>query len=291
MKDNVEDIYPLSPMQAGMLFHSLYDSASRTYFEQMHCALRGKLNVAAFERAWQKVTERHPILRTAFVWEGLEEPLQVVQRQVELPLMSFDWRDLSRDQQEAQLDTFLQADKAQGFALSQAPLMRLALMQTGADTHYFVWSHHHLLLDGWSLPLLLQEVFAFYEAHQQGQAIQPESARPYRDYIAWLQERDAAQAESFWRRTLKGFAAPTPLVVDRKLKDETEYAVERTRLSAEITSALQSLARAQQVTLSTILQGAWAILLHRYSGEEDVVFGATVSGRPADLPGAETMVG
>ena len=288
---DIEAIYSLSPMQQGMLFHSLYAPASGMYVEQMSCVIEGGLNVPAFERAWGQVVARHSILRTAFTWKRLDKMLQVVHRQVEVPLAQSDWRDLSPAEQQAQLDAFLKAQRAQGFDLSRAPLIRLALMRTGDDAYYFVWCHHHLLLDGWSLPLILKEVLAFYEANCRSQAAQLEPAKPYRNYINWLEKQDLSQAESFWRQTLKGFTAPTPLVVDHRSAPETGYAELETQLSTETTAALHALARQNQLTLNTLVQGAWALLLSRYSGEEDVVFGATVSGRPAELPGAEMMVG
>jgi amino acid adenylation domain-containing protein len=290
-KKDIEAIYSLSPMQQGMLFHSLYAPASGMYVEQMSCVVEGGLNVPAFERAWGQVVARHSILRTAFTWKRLDKMLQVAHRQVEAPLAQYDWRDLSPAEQQAQLNDFLRKQRAQGFDLSRAPLMRLALMRTGDDAYYFVWCHHHLLLDGWSLPLILKEVLTFYEANCRGQAAQLEPAKPYRNYINWLEKQDLSQAESFWRETLKNFTAPTPLVVDRLSAPEAEYAELETQLSTETTAALHALARQNQLTLNTLAQGAWALLLSRYSCEEDVVFGATVSGRPAELPGAETMVG
>jgi amino acid adenylation domain-containing protein len=294
---NIEDIYPLSPMQQGMLFHSIYDPESGMYVEQMSCALRGSLSLDAFERAWRRVISRHTPLRTAFVWQDLDEPLQVVQRQVSLPLEQHDWRALTPAAQAAQLESFQHEERRRGLDLSEAPLMRLTLIRLADDRYQFVWTHHHLLIDGWSVPLLFQEVFQLYEAFRQGQDLPLPSSRPYRDYIAWLQGQDVAQTESFWREWLAGIEAPTPLIVDRApdrapaSAEEASQALRATRLPAEITAALQALARQHQLTINTIVQGAWALLLSRYSGEPEVVFGATVSGRPVDLPWAETMIG
>ena len=282
-------------MQQGMLFHSLYAPESGVYFEQLSCTLRGDLDIPAFERAWQRVVDRHPVLRTSFVWKQLDKMLQVVHRRVKLPLEQQDWRGLPPAEQTARLEALLQRERRRGFDLSQAPLIRLALIRTAEDAYYFVWNHHHILLDGWSQPLLLKEVFAFYEAFRRGQDLHLEPPRPYRDYITWLQQQDPAEAESFWRRMLAGFSSPTPLGVDRPRESavgqEEQYDLLETWLSMETTAALQALARQHRLTLSTLVQGAWALLLSRYSGEKDVVFGATVSGRSADLPGIETMVG
>src|SRR6185369_16349754 len=161
--------------------------------------------------------------------------------------------------------------------------------------HQLIWNHHHLLLDGWCLPLLLKDVFALYEGLRQGVAVQLPPSRPYKDYIAWLQQQDLGQAESYWREKLKGFTAPTELGLERAGAtsgvEEQEYSEQQLKLSEAATAGLQQLAREQQLTLNTIVQGAWGLLLSRYSGAEDVVFGTVVSGRPAELRGVEQMLG
>nr|AIW82285.1 PuwH [Cylindrospermum alatosporum CCALA 988] len=292
---NVAAIYPLSPMQQGMLFHTLYAPESGVYFEQFSCTLGGKLNVALFEQAWQKVVERHPVLRSLFVWENRKKPLQVVRHQVNLPWIQHDWRSLSPSKQQGQLEEFLISDRTQGFQLDQAPLIRCALIRLSEETYQFIGSFHHLLLDGWSLPILFQEVFGFYEAWNRGDNLSLATPRPFQDYIGWLQRQDLSIAEAFWRRTLQGFTAPTPLGVDRMIKFDTHHQgsfhEQPFQLSATATAALQRFAQQHRLTVSTLVQGTWALLLSRYSGESDVVFGATVSGRPPTLPGAESMVG
>jgi amino acid adenylation domain-containing protein len=294
-RQTVEDIYPLAPLQQGMLFHSLSAPASGVYIEQVQCVLHGELNVPAFERAWQAVVERHAALRTAFVWEDLDEPMQAVRRAVKLSWEQQDWRGCAADEQRARLEQFLQADRVRGFKLSQAPLVRLALIRLADATYRLIWSYHHLLLDGWSLPLVLKEVFGSYTAYCQGQAPQLGDSRPYRDYIEWLRRQQPAAAETFWRRVLKGFSTPTPLVVERAAvgshAEATGYHTTEQSLSEATTDALRALARAQQCTMSTLVQAAWALLLSRYSRNADVVFGLTVAGRPAELVGVETMVG
>lgn len=294
MKQNVEDIYPLSALQEGLLFHSLYAPETGIYVAQ-YAGTFPKLNVSAFERAWQCVLDRHTILRTAFIWENVDSPLQVVGRQVKLPLEQEDWRELRAGEQETRFDAYIQLDRTRGFKLSKAPLMRLALFCVADETYKFVWSVHHLVMDGWSHKLIIKELFLFYDAFCQGRHLQFERPRPYRDYIAWLQQQDQAQAERYWRKTLKGFTTPTQIEADHAPANthagSVRNALARTELSIADTSALRSFAQEYYLTLSTIVQGAWALLLSRYSGSEDVVFGATVSGRPTDLAGVETMVG
>jgi len=296
--DNIEAIYPLSPMQQGMLFHSLYTPESGVYFEQLCFTLHGDLDVAAFERAWQSLIDQHPVLRTVFAWETRDKPLQVVRRHAALPWTTHDWRDLSPDAQQSKLAAWLKSDQTRGFDLHQAPLMRVTLFRLADETWRCVWSFHHLLLDGWSLSLALKDVFAFYEASRQGQDLRLPPPRPYRDYIAWLHAQDLKEAETFWRETLCGFTAPTSLHVQRVAEANPaadDYAEQQVRLSTATTTALHAFARQQRVTLNTVIQGAWAALLSRYSGEPsdevDVLFGATIAGRPAALDGVEAMIG
>ncbi|MGF1938061.1 MAG: condensation domain-containing protein, partial [Nostoc sp. ChiQUE02] len=292
---NIEEFYPLSPMQQGILFHSLAAPESGVYFEQLSWTLEGKLNTREFHRAWQYVVERHSILRTCFVWEGLKEPVQIVHRQVVLPWQEYNWQHLSSEEQQQKLELFWQSDRSRGFELTQPPLMRLTLIQLSDISYNFTWSHHHLLLDGWSIALLLKEVFACYKAFSNSQDVYLEPIRPYRDYIVWLQQQNLSEAETFWRQMLRGFTTPTQLSVNkgaRKLLTQTDGCDEReVKLSVVTTAGLQSLAKKHQLTLNTLVQGAWALLLSRYSGQEDVVFGAVTSGRPPTLAKVESMVG
>ncbi len=179
---------------------------------------------------------------------------------------------------------------------SWAPLLRVALFRTADDAHHLAWSNHHLLMDGWCLPIVLGEVLACYEAVREGRDPALPPPRPYRDYIAWLRRLDLAEAEAYWRRALRRVpradaARRGPALRDERAPGPETHAERSARLPAAATAALAALARAHQLTLNTVVQGAWAILLSRYAGRDDVVFGVTVSGRPADLPGVETMVG
>ena len=293
---NVEDIYPLSPMQQGLLFHSLYETGSGLYVEQLSFTLREGLNAGAFEQAWREVIARHTILRTAFVWEGLDEPLQVVRQTVDVSVARHDWRELTAEMQREQFDAFMLADRQRGFDLSEAPLLRLTLMRLTEKTYRFVWSTHQMVVDGWSLFLVLKEALALYEAISQGRDSRILKSRPFRDYIAWLQQQELSEAGEFWRKLLRGFTTPTSLIPVRASRlapspRQATDAKQQVHLNSATTSALQNLARQQRLTLNTLAEGAWAVLLSRYSGEEDVVFGVTMSGRPATLDGIEEMAG
>ncbi|RKI38367.1 amino acid adenylation domain-containing protein [Corallococcus sp. AB004] len=290
--EGVEDVYPLSPLQQGLLFHSLLEAGSGVYVEQLTWEVRGGLDVSAFRKAWETVVERLAVLRTRFLWEGLEDPLQVVQRTVQLPWEERDWSSLGREQQRSTLDEYLKADSRRGFELGQSPLMRMAVMKLGEDGWRFVWSHHHLLLDGWSLGLVLEELFATYESLVTGAQARSSARSAYREYIEWLGKQDTKTAEAYWREALKGVSASTRLPLEargsKSIKGQQELHVQ---LTEEESSALQGFAQRQQVTVNTLAQGAWALVLGRHAGEGEVVFGATVAGRPTELDGVEGMVG
>jgi len=290
----VEDIYPLSPLQEGLLFRVLQGPQTDDYFLHLSCRIEGRLDTDAFARAWREILARHTILRAAFLWSGLAEPLQVVKHEVELPWDEADWRSLSGMDQRTRLDEYVRDNRARGFDLTQPPPMRLALFRLAEETHQLVWSSHHIALDGWSYPILIKEVLTCYDALARGEEPHLPPARPYRDYLEWLQRQDLGTAEEFWRETLRGFDAPTSLgdnsAPPQSPPNETRVA-ERMTLSDEATGALRAFARSHRLTLNTLVQGAWALCLSGASGRDDVLFGFVVSGRTADLSGAETMVG
>ncbi|MBD2494910.1 non-ribosomal peptide synthetase [Nostoc sp. FACHB-280] len=293
--NNIEDIYELSPMQQGMLFHKLAAPDSVVYFEQNYFTLQTPINIPAFQKAWQRVVDRHPILRTAFYWENLDKPYQVVYKQVDLPWEFQDWQHLSLEEQQKQFADFLKADGDRGFALGQAPLIRLTLIQMAEDNYQFVFSFHHILMEGWSLSWLWKEFYEFYDAFCQAQDLYLERPRPYQEYITWLQQQDQKKAESFWRQKLQGFTVPTPILIGKNAANfadqPADYHRQELVLSATMATDLKAFARKYQLTLNIIIKGAWALLLSRYSQESDVVFGSTSSGRPTALADAESMIG
>ena len=276
-----------------MLFHSLYSPQSGVNIEQFVCALHEDLKISFFKQAWNRVVQRHPILRTSFHFEGIKEPLQNVHRQVTIPFEEQDCRGLSATQQEDKLKSYLQVDRQRGFQLTEAPLMRLALFRVDESDYHCAWTFHHVLLDGRSFPIVFQELFAFYEAFCQGKSIHLKPSRPYRDYIAWLKQQNLSQLELYWRQVLQGFRAPTPLMVPilSSRYQGGGYSQQHIQVSATTATALKAIAHKYQLTLNTLMQGAWALLLSHYSNKEDVVFGTVVSGRPPALTGVESMVG
>ncbi|MCU0532553.1 MAG: amino acid adenylation domain-containing protein [Hydrococcus sp. Prado102] len=290
--NNIEDAYPLSPMQQGMLFHSIYAPKTGIYIGQVDFELRGQLNVFALIQAWEEVIKRHPVLRTACVWENLQQPIQVVVRQVKIPWQEQDWREISPLQQQAKLKALLEKDIHEDFEFSKAPLIRLTLIRLSETTYHFIWTYHLLLFDGWSLPLIYKEVFHYYQAFCQGQNVYLEKPRPYKDYIAWLQQQKLYYSEIYWREILKNCTVTSISNNKKSLSEQrNHYTKQAINLSAIATDSLSSFAKKHQITLNTLVQGAWALLLSKYTGEEDIIFGVTVSGRPHTLAKANSIVG
>ena len=274
-----------------MLFHALHDARKSLYFEQVHLRITGDLEPQTFAACWQSLVQRHSIFRTAFVGGDGEDPVALIFEKAILPVKHLDWREKSEAHRDTAMETYLRQDRDRGFTMSEAPLARLALIRWQDQVTELVWSAHHILLDGWCTPLILKQVFTDYAA---ARGIGPgvvENARPFRNYIAWLNGRDRQKEAAFWRSQLSGFSQPTPPLAERR--DGRGRGHDRTDLFLGLkeTAGLKSYARRRRMTLNTVCQGVWAALLGLYSGSEDVVFGCVVSGRPASLDGVETIIG
>lgn len=292
---DIEDIYPLTPMQEGMLFHTLLNPGSGIYVMQDRFLIKGELDASAFAQAWRVVVSEHVILRTSFIWDTKTKPHQVVHRHLELPIDVYDWREFNQLEQEKKLEELLSNELKQGFDLAKLPLFRIRLISMQDQTYLFEFSHHHILLDDWSGSLLLADFYSHYEEIVQQKTLSYRSHRSYRDYIAWLKMQDPLAAEEFWRNELRGFSTPTALMVDHApvdlIENESEVADIVVKLSAPDSNALCMLAQKHQITPNTFIQGSWALLLSRYSNQREVLFGVTVVGRPPNLEGMESMVG
>ncbi len=279
----LDNLYPLSPMQQGLLFHTLYEQAAGEYINQLRVDVQG-LDPERFRAAWQATVDAQDILRTGFVWQ-LEQPIQIVHKQVKLPFSVLDWRDRS-DLADA-LAAVADVERQQGFDLGQAPLLRLVLVQTAANDWHLIYTHHHILMDGWSNSQLLGEVLQRYRGHTP-----PAAAGRYGDYIGWLQRQNAQASEDYWREQLALLQEPTRLAQvvagSGSLSGHGDHFLS---LTPAHTQSLEAFARQQKVTVNTLVQAAWLLLLQRYTGHECVAFGATVAGRPADIPGIEQQVG
>ncbi|PEL51077.1 condensation domain-containing protein [Bacillus wiedmannii] len=287
---NVEDIYPATFMQQLMLLHMYSSPDSDVLCEKFSCTVSGKLNVKAFKRSWQKVVDRHAVLRTMFVWGDLEKPLQIVRKQVTLPWVEYDLREIPEDEQRRIISESNQ--KYRIFNPTIAPLIRLELFRLNEETYYFSWGYHHLILDGWCNWLILNEVFTLYSQYSYGRKIKLNPPVPYRNYIAWLKDQDMISAKNYWAQYMQGFKSTTSLpfnaTVHQRIKTFSEC---KMRLDEADSLLITNSIRTFKITLNTLIQFSWAVLLSSFSEENDVVFGSTVSGRPSELLEIENMMG
>ncbi|MFF0033656.1 amino acid adenylation domain-containing protein [Streptomyces avermitilis] len=284
------DIWPLSPLQEGLLFHAEYDDQGPDLYEgQRVLALDGPLDTERLRASWEALLARHPILRASFHQRASGEAVQVIARHVQLPWTQADLAGATEADRAAALDRLLAAERARRLDVTSAPLLRLLLVRLAADRHLLVLTSHHIVADGWSLPVIITEVSALYEAGGDGRALPP--ATSYRTYLEWLRRRDGETAREAWRAEFAG--ADEPTLVAPAHPGAASDVPERVsfEFTEDVTRAVSELARAHGLTVNTVVQGAWALLLARLVGRTDVVFGATVAGRPADIPGVESMVG
>ncbi|MFF0221631.1 amino acid adenylation domain-containing protein [Streptomyces sp. NPDC004629] len=297
---SVRDIYPLTPMQSGMLFHHLMDAGRGVYLEQTSFDMAGIHEPELFTEAWQRTVDDLSVLRSSFRWDGLPEPLQLVYGQVPFPVAHLDWCGLDADAVRRAHEEYLSADRDRGIDLGAPPLFRAVVARLDGGRVRMIWTFHHALLDGWSVMRVVHDMLGHY-AELAGQRVPASrrTSRPFGDYVRWLNAQDTAASEAYWQRLLAGREARTPLPYDRPLPADGTFPVSthdtsaelRLRLTRRTTDRLYETARRARITVNTLIQGVWALLLSRYSGERDVVFGATVAGRPAELEGAESMAG
>jgi surfactin family lipopeptide synthetase C len=291
---NIDDIYELTPIQHGILFHSLYAPDSGAYIEQLSFTFKGKPNLDAFWRAWKTIIERHPILRTMFQVQETEKPIQVVFKDFDFPYEELDWSHLPIDEQEQSYKLFLEEDRRRGFDLSQPPLMRFTFIQLDLETFRLAWRFSHLIMDGWSFSLAIQEFINLYKAYCKDSTVDLLPARPYRDYVLWWKHQDVSQSELFWRDYFRGFVPIEPLRLGNvdKLNDTISHHSYDLDLN-DIADNLRFLGKQGQLTMNTIFQAAWTLVLSRYTGEEDIIVGSTSVHQPANLVNSlsESMIG
>ncbi|MET9919966.1 amino acid adenylation domain-containing protein [Streptomyces sp. NPDC006435] len=294
MADNalIEEVFPLTPLQQGLLVHSISDPELGLYVNQTVIELAGEVSGAELHEAWRATVARHPALRAAFVWEGIDTPVQAVRPTVTLPWTETDWRGVDTGEQDRRLAAVLAEDRTVPFDLVRAPLMRFRLFRLDGDRSLLLWTHHHLLLDGWSGTTVLDEVLLRCRAVRAGRPVELPDVPGFARYVAWLRDRPAEPAEQYWRSALAGFAEPTPLPGARATPAaEAAFDTVTVHLPAGPTAGLRAMCQARRLTPASVLQGAWALLLSRCTDRRDVVFGSVVSGRPAELDGVDAMVG
>uniref|UniRef100_UPI001428A884 non-ribosomal peptide synthetase n=1 Tax=Streptomyces hygroscopicus TaxID=1912 RepID=UPI001428A884 len=286
----IEDLLPLSPLQEGLLFHAQYsEDALDVYTVQLAVRIQGPVDAPAVRRAAATLMGRHASLRAGFRRRKTGDPMQVILRDLELPVTELDFSDVSEEEQRARVREFAAGDRKRRFDMERPPLLRVTMIKVAADAFWLVLTAHHILLDGWSAPLVMRELFQHYRAGGEDTTLPP--VTPYRTYLAWLARQDKAAARRAWQEALQGVDSPTLLVPDAGPGAAVLPEDLVAEVPADLTARLGELARSTGVTLNTLVQSAWGVLLGRLTGRDDVVFGATVSGRPADIPGVESMVG
>ncbi|MFC8419577.1 amino acid adenylation domain-containing protein [Streptomyces sp. NPDC057236] len=282
------DVLPLAPLQQGLMFQSLLsEGQADLYTSLLTLDVRGALDVARLRSAWDELIRKHPILRTEFRQEGLRDTVAVVVDSVRLPWTETDLGDLEADERETRLQRIVERERGHRFDLGKAPLLRFTVVRLGDDHHRLLFTNHHMLVDGWSMPMLFAELFEVYG----GGARTRTTPSAYRDYLQWLGSQNRDTAERAWSRELAGLDEATLLAPPDRSGEVVVPSRLTTELSEETTAALSAAARRHGITPSTVVQSALAVLISRLTGRTDVVFGTTVSGRPAQLPGVEDAIG
>jgi amino acid adenylation domain-containing protein/non-ribosomal peptide synthase protein (TIGR01720 family)/FkbM family methyltransferase len=293
-RESIEGLYRLSGLQQGMLFHGLYDRRAGAYIEQLGCDLK-KPDLKAFRKSWENLLKRHTILRSGFYHDAFNVPVQCVYKNVEVPLEILDFRGVSEEEQAKAIKRYEASDLALGFDFASVPLMRIALIRLSEDRYRMFWTSHHILFDGWSIPVLMEEFLSTYELLVEGKNVINTEEDKYEDYIRYIERTDKEQEEIYWRNYLKDITQGTLLPFIRTTADRTKgvglYRSLSIKFSTETTTRAERFAQLHRVTVNTLIQGIWSYLLHTYTGNNDVVYGVIVSGRPEDLPGVEHRVG
>ncbi|WP_159888719.1 condensation domain-containing protein, partial [Paenibacillus puerhi] len=289
----IENVYPLTPMQKGMLFHSLMDPQSPAYLEQATFDLEGSFDVDDFAHSLELLVQRHAVLRTNIIADWRQEPVQVVFRHKRSELHYEDVRGVKETELEAHVASFAARDKSRGFDLASDPLMRVTVLRTGDRSYSLIWSFHHIIMDGWCLSLISSDVFGAYFALREKREPEFQPVTPYSRYIEWLGEQKVEEAAGYWSGYLEGYEQQTTLPRGKPSASALGYTAEKLScaLGKELSRKLNQAAKQHQVTINTFMQAAWGVLLHRYNNCRDVVFGSVVSGRPAEIPGVEQMIG
>ncbi|WP_212004502.1 non-ribosomal peptide synthase/polyketide synthase [Chitinophaga sp. HK235] len=290
----ISEVYTLTPLQEGMLFHGLYDKDSAAYIEQFSCDLPD-VDVQALQRSWNQLLNRHTILRTGFSYEDLPVPAQYVYKTLTMPFETVDYRDLPEDRLEAAIDTYIRQDRERGFNYEEAPLMRITLIQTGERNYHMLWSFHHLLLDGWSVSLVLGELLQQYEYEVKGGVEKSAPEDKYSEYIRYIGDRNKWKEQEYWSRYMEGLETATLLpfikTTSNRNKGVGQYQEQQLLLGESTTLQITETAKRYGITVNTLMQGVWALLLHKYTGLQNIVYGVSVSGRPASLQGVEHRAG
>ncbi|NGP58574.1 amino acid adenylation domain-containing protein [Paenibacillus thiaminolyticus] len=289
----IENIYSLTPMQKGMWFHSALDRQTAAYFEQTRFTMRGALDVQLFERSWMELAKRHLVLRANFVKGPAGEPLQIIYRDKPIGFEYEELLHLQSDEKQAYLDKKAEDDKLRGFDMEHDALVRVTILHTEEQSYHVLWSFQHILMDGWCLPQLTQELFETYSALASGKQPAGDKGSDYGAYIEWLEKQDDQAASGYWTAFLAGYEVQTVLPGQKEAQPNGRFTADHVtaELGKDLSERMDRVAKERLVTVNTLLQAAWGVMLQKYNGTNDAVFGSVVAGRPAEIPGIESMIG
>ncbi|AXY74564.1 amino acid adenylation domain-containing protein [Paraflavitalea soli] len=288
---DVEDVYELSPLQEGIYYHWQKESDSTAYVNQMSFRLSGQIDILLIKKSYEYLMRRHDVLRTSFHHEYENRHLQAV-RKVAEPDFHYLEVPVHADKEEFIADYKTQ-DRKRGFDLAKASQMRLTVVMAPDNAYEFVWSFHHILMDGWCSGILIKEFFIIYKSLLRGEEPRLGKVFPYVNYINWLAGQPRESTLSYWGNYLAGYDGLAEVPFKKTLAKKSTATVEEVQftLSPEEVIAMRTLCNGLQVTENTFIQSVWGYLLSRYNNTRDVVFGTVVSGRPGELEGIDQMIG
>lgn len=292
-KTEIQKIYPLSPMQEGMLYHSLLDKDSKTYFEQICFTFQGNLKLEIFEKSLNILITKHDIFRTNFVAEKIKEPVQVVFKERSSKVYFEDVSQLSEEEILVYVENFKIRDIEKGFDLTKDNLMRISIIKTSEQEYKIIWSHHHIIMDGWCLGIVIKEFFEYYNTLVNGKTIPIIKGPQYGEFIKWIKAQDKDKAHEFWNKYLENYEnkISLPKLDNSKVNKNEKHEEVNFKINEELTSSLITLAKQNEATINMLIQSIWGVLLQKYNNVDDVVFGGIVSGRPYELEEVEKIVG
>ncbi|MCI0470955.1 MAG: condensation domain-containing protein, partial [Candidatus Aminicenantes bacterium] len=278
-RENIEDILGLTAMQEGMLYHYLSDPHSRQYFEQIQLSLSGKIEIESFKEAWQAAARNNEMLRAVVRWEKLDEPVQIILKEKEIPVRVFDLSRGKNEEQKRSLVKIISDDKAEKIDLRQEPL-RITLCILGERQIEMLITFHHILFDGWSNGVILSEFFQAYNSLLKQEKPPRLQKTKYKEFFKWYRSQDREKQERFWETTLRGFDTRTLLPYDMsKLAEIRTVAAHKVAIPQATRELLDTCLQEHSITLALFLFSAWGILLQKYNNSDDVIFGVTAAGR------------
>lgn len=291
-KDNkIAKIYELSPMQKGMLFHSYMQESTAEYFEQMLLQIQGELNIELLTESFQKLVQRYDVFRTAFVSDKLREPRQIVLNERPIPVYHESILHVSEEERDSYIAAYREKDRGKGFDLIKDPLLRVAIL-SGSDIHYIIWSFHHIIMDGWCMQSVINDLLEYYKSLLLHQEPALKDVRPFSEYIKWLLKQNREEAGKYWSGYLNDYHGATGVSAG-EFTERKEYKLKEVRFTLDASSiqSIKKIADKNYVTLSTFMHCIWGVLLGHYNNSQDVLFGSVVSGRPPEIDGVDQMVG